>query len=62
MDVDGETIEATAVTESDGTYMIRFLAPGTYEVSVDAFSAAAQTVEVGQGEDVTGVNFSGTST
>lgn len=62
IEVDGETVEATAVTGSDGTYVIRFLAPGTYEVSVDAFSAAAQTVEVGEGEDVTDVDFSGTGT
>lgn len=60
MDVDGETVEATAVTGEDGTYVIWFLAPGTWEVSVDDFSAAAQTVEVGDGEDVTGVDFVGT--
>jgi hypothetical protein len=60
MEVDGETVEATAVTGEDGTYVIRFLAPGTWEVSVDDFSAAAQTVEVGESEDVTGVDFVGT--
>ncbi len=61
MDVDGGTIEATAVTGEDGTYIIWFLAPGTWEVSVDDFSAAAQSVEVDEDEDVTGVDFYGTS-
>jgi len=61
MTVDGELIEATAVTADDGTYVILFLAPGTWDVSVDDFTADAQTVEVGPGEDVTGVDFSGTS-
>jgi hypothetical protein len=61
MTVDGEVIEATAVTGDDGTYIILFLAPGTWEVSVDDFSADPQTVEVGPGEDVTGIDFSGTT-
>ena len=57
----GTSDEVTALTQSDGTYVIQFLAPGTYDVSVDSFSADPQTVEVGEGENVTGVDFSGTS-
>lgn len=59
-----QTDEVTAVTSDDGSgsYTINFLSPGTYEVSVDDFSADPQTVTVGEAEDVTGVNFSGTST
>jgi hypothetical protein len=58
----GTSEEATAVTQDDGTYVIQFLAPGTYDVQVDSFSASAQTVTVGEGQNVTGVDFSGTST
>ena len=54
-----QTSEATAATAADGSYTIWFVAPGTYDVSVDDFSAAAQTVTVGEREDVTGVDFSG---
>lgn len=57
-----QTDEVTAVTSSDGSYTIHFLSPGTYEVSVDDFSADPQTVTVGDAEDVTGVDFSGTAT
>jgi len=57
-----DPVEATAVTGDDGTYVIRFLLPGTYDVQVDAFSADPQEVSVGEGEAVTGVDFSGTST
>jgi hypothetical protein len=42
----------------DGSYVLRFLAPGTYTVTVDGSAAAAQTVTVGEGQDVTGVDFS----
>jgi len=58
----GTSEEVTALTQSDGTYVIEFLVPGTYDVQVDSFSADPQTVEVGEGENVTGVDFSGTST
>lgn len=61
-DTDGDPVEVTAVTGDDGTYTLMYLAPGTYEVQVDAFSADAQTVDVGENENVTGVDFSGTST
>ena len=62
-----DPIEATAITQDDGTYVIRFLAPGTYDVTVDAFAAdppesMPREVTVGEGEAVTGVDFSGTST
>lgn len=52
-----QTKDATAVTGEDGTYTIRFLAPGTYDVSIDGSSVDPQTVTVGEGEDVTGVDF-----
>lgn len=54
-----QTDEATATTDENGEYTIRFLAPGTYEVSVDDFTADPQEVTVGEGEDVTGVDFQG---
>lgn len=57
-----QTDEATATSGSDGSYTIHFLAPGTYDVSVDDFSAASQSVRVGEAEDVTGIDFSGSST
>jgi hypothetical protein len=57
----GTSDEVTALTQSDGTYVIQFLAPGTYDVSVDSFSADPQTVDVGEGEHVEGVDFTGTS-
>jgi hypothetical protein len=56
-----QTDEATASTQTDGSYIIRFLSPGTYDVSVDDFSAAVQSVTVGEAEAVEGVDFSGTS-
>jgi hypothetical protein len=51
------TAEVTAVTGADGAYVLRFLAPGTYVVSVDGGAAASQTVTVGEGQDVTDVDF-----
>ena len=55
-----QTAEATGTTDSTGAYLIPFLAPGTYEVSVDNFSATPDTVEVGQSAAVTGIDFTGT--
>lgn len=55
-----QTAEATGTTDSTGAYVIQFLSPGTYEVAVDNFSATPDTVEVGQSEAVTGIDFSGT--
>ena len=66
--VDLETLEpfqtriATTTTDADGTYMIRFLVPGTYTVSVtlsDGFvtEPAPLQVEVGSAEDVSRVDF-----
>jgi Domain of unknown function (DUF4382)/Carboxypeptidase regulatory-like domain len=56
---DGETSLTTAVTADDGTYTIRFVLPGTYDVSVDAAGTVVgpQTVTVTTDEDVTGVDF-----
>jgi hypothetical protein len=55
-------VEVTAETAEDGTYLLPYLAPGIYDVQVDGFSAAPQTVEVGEGQSVTGIDFSGTAT
>jgi hypothetical protein len=52
-----QTAEATAVTAEDGSYTIWFLVPGTYTVDVDGVTVDAQTVVVGRGQAVTGVNF-----
>jgi hypothetical protein len=52
-----QTAEAAAVTADDGTYTLWFLSPGTYTVSVEGSAAPAQTVVVGEGEIVTGVDF-----
>lgn len=57
-----QTDEVTAVTEDDGSYTIDYLSPGTYEVGVVDFSAESRTVTVEEDEDVTGINFSGSST
>lgn len=57
-----DPVEATATTGEDGTYVIHFLSPGTWSVKVDAFTADPQEVTLGEGEQKTGVNFSGTST
>jgi len=61
-----ETATASAVAAEDGTYTVYFLAPGTYTVSARATiegttyplaPVAPLSVEVGDGEDVTGVDF-----
>lgn len=54
-----QTAEATAVTDAAGSYRIMFLAPGSYEVTVDNLTTepASRSVTVGEGEDVTGVDF-----
>jgi hypothetical protein len=57
---DLETPEVTAITDSTGAYTLWYLAPGTYDVSVDDFTADVQTVTVGHGEDVVDIDFSGT--
>lgn len=49
---------ATALVGADGTFLIPFIAPGTYDVTVAAPEGhAANTIQVvvGEGEDVTGV-------
>lgn len=56
-----QTDEVTAVTDADGSYTLNYLAPGTYDVSVDDFSAASRSVEVGEAEDVEGVDFEGST-
>jgi hypothetical protein len=56
---ENETSTATTVTNADGTYTLRFLAPGTYSVSVDETTTtpAARDVVVEAGADVTPVDF-----
>jgi len=57
-----ETEMATATTDADGAYTIRFLSPGTYSVSVQDFEATSESplsVTVGEAEDVDGVDFEG---
>ena len=59
-----QTTTATTTAAADGTYKLWFLSPGTYDVSASAniggtdYSDGPQSVPVGDGEDVTGVNFS----
>ena len=55
-----QTPTASALTDATGAYTVMFLAPGTYEVLVDGMAADTLTVTVGEDQDVTGVNFSGT--
>jgi hypothetical protein len=59
-----ETATASAVADPvDGTYTIYFLSPGTYDVSATAtieaadYTAGPTPVQVGEGENVTGVDF-----
>lgn len=59
---EGQTEQAQAITEEDGSYTIHFLEPGTYGVTVEApegwnADPAEQTVEVGADESVTGIDF-----
>lgn len=58
----GEEVVGTGVTNSDGEYVIQFLQPGTYDVLVEGFSADPQEVTVGESENVTGIDFTGTTT
>ena len=62
-----ETAIASTRAKADGTYTVLFLSPGTYNVSATAtidgtvypvVPAAPQSVVVGDGQNVTGVNFS----
>lgn len=59
---EGQTEQAQAITEEDGSYTIHFLEPGTYGVTVEApegwnADPAERTVEVGADEAVTGIDF-----
>ena len=59
-----QTTQVTTVAEADGTYTLWFVSPGTYDVSAAAtitaveYTAGPQSVSVGEGENVTGVDFS----
>lgn len=63
---DGEDpVVATTATGDDGTYKFPYLAPGTYSVEVLDFEPDGDTtmprdVEVEEGQDVEGIDFSGT--
>jgi len=54
-----QTKVATALTNTDGSYIIRFLAPGTYNVTVEGVTTVpgSRSVTVGEAQAVTGVNF-----
>ena len=57
-----QTVTATALTAADGSYVIAFVAPGTYTVTVttpDGLTTTPESVEVvvGEGENETGVDF-----
>lgn len=67
IDVNGDQVLVTAVTDENGDYTISFLAPGTYQVEVQGFTPTdpatmPRTVEVGEGQDVIDVDFIGTTT
>ena len=62
-----ETLTASTRAKEDGTYTVLFLSPGTYDVSATAtidgtvypaVPTAPQSVVVGDGENVMGVDFS----
>lgn len=57
-----QTMTATATTGAEGDYILRFLVPGTYVVSVEVSEGfetdpASVEVSVGGSEEVTGVDF-----
>lgn len=54
-----DTVGTTAADTITGTYKFWFLAPGTYTVadSAPGYDTLTQTVVVGAGQDVTGVDF-----
>lgn len=59
-----DTGEKTAVTDEDGNYTLNFIAPGTHTIAAVAKPGwtqtspiGAQTVTVGENEDVSGINF-----
>ncbi len=59
-----QTTMVTAVAGADSTYKLWFLSPGTYDVSAAAtigsteFTGGPESVSVGEGENVTGIDFS----
>ena len=59
-----QTTMVTTVAGADSTYTLWFMSPGTYDVSAAAtigsteFTDGPQSVSVGEGENVTGVDFS----
>lgn len=59
-----QTAMVTAVAGADSTYKLWFLSPGTYDVSAAAtiggteFTGGPESVSVGEGENVTGIDFS----
>jgi len=52
-------VPATAVTDPSGNYTLQFLAPGQYVVQLIGVVTLDPPifVDVGEGTDVTGVNF-----
>jgi hypothetical protein len=57
-----QTLTGTALTDGEGTYTIYFLVPGEYEVGVAVAEGfytepLSATVDVGEAEDVAGIDF-----
>jgi hypothetical protein len=55
-----EEAAATTLVKEDGTYLLPFMAPGTYTVTVvapEGHTANSQSVTVGESQDVTGVEL-----